>query len=977
MVYLLTDLGEYRALACPGESTIGRSPDNTFCPESLSVSKIHARIRTNKLGDKIDMWIEDLNSRNGTYVGESPLDLEKVQGQRKLQFGDYIRFGHSQKFFRVLDKLPEDEQAIPPPELITSGTFKDNIPQMESLNNLNVDKGYDYGLGETSFAASVSNLNNSYQSSLKNYSMPSNESRYQNSLNDSALDDAYWSPSHTSNSPIKNVDFNDDIWNKMKKELDERDSFALQAAGIETHDNNSQLDSTINKFKSKKKAKFQKIRPFEPYDHLECHPDLVSKYLVKLNEWRELLRDAGSLGPDLPSRLADAIISRAKKTSKASIYLKNNENKKNQNDDEEEYDPKKSQELLIKAISALKQTEKEDLWLEFLAEGLPGGGGGCLNHLGAAMTRLSDLLIACSIAASASVDDNINDSPELEVALRQEMSMALTEASRDLDHARSSQVLSILKLHSDTIPILDITRIMDCSMNCLVGLTSMAVSSSSNSPEASLHRVETATLCLCASLEMLAGVYGRLLSLAAEASVACVHHVCKATGRNDELAVLGELRELALTGDAAATRNFLNTLRLKEAAVLGAKFQKLESIFKIMCDHYMRINLRRWYATVQVLRRYDLDLFDRMESLKLTRKRKLFIEWVNKMRRKKELKKILYRFTRSLKFHYFTILRKAFNIIKERTARNSNYHPSLSQLRLEVLKLQSELESLSNSDKNVTLLAAERALNKSLLATNNELRQAIKDSELKVLELTNLPVAKRHDLVYRHLLEKEEQLASCRKTINIYEAELEQLRNIIHYKAKQAAGEHHIPPNLPASVPTQNSYPKMSIQPPMYQSSKLPNLFSGGNHYGNAVTPDHGLAKIEARHIILNEVRRLRASLTDLQNQRDYLNGRVTEELEKYTSLSKANQSLEERLIDLERSAAALRELLKQRLGPQGLLDISDALNSMGAGTAAIIPYAKPPKTETVIDEKTGEPQRNLGDIRYKSSIEQAFYPRF
>ena len=48
-----------------------------------------------------------MNSRNGTFIGPAPLDLSRVPkgSKAKLSFGDYIRFGHSQKFFRILDKL--------------------------------------------------------------------------------------------------------------------------------------------------------------------------------------------------------------------------------------------------------------------------------------------------------------------------------------------------------------------------------------------------------------------------------------------------------------------------------------------------------------------------------------------------------------------------------------------------------------------------------------------------------------------------------------------------------------------------------------------------------------------------------------------------------------------------------------------------------------------------------------------------------
>src|SRR4051812_36047314 len=101
MVFLFTDGDEFRELHCPSNVTVGRGIGNDFRPESQSVSKLHATVSVIPLGGgKIDAWLEDLNSRNGTYAGSSPLELERVNGRRKLYDGDYIRFGHSQKYFR-------------------------------------------------------------------------------------------------------------------------------------------------------------------------------------------------------------------------------------------------------------------------------------------------------------------------------------------------------------------------------------------------------------------------------------------------------------------------------------------------------------------------------------------------------------------------------------------------------------------------------------------------------------------------------------------------------------------------------------------------------------------------------------------------------------------------------------------------------------------------------------------------------------
>ena len=128
MAFLLTDVGEYRALTCPAKFTFGRATENDFRPDSQSVSKRHAVLETSFIPgtEKIEVFIEDLKSTNGTFVGESPLDFEHVSGKRKIPFGTYIRFGFSQKYFRLVDRITDssvEEVLI----LSSSGTSKTNI----------------------------------------------------------------------------------------------------------------------------------------------------------------------------------------------------------------------------------------------------------------------------------------------------------------------------------------------------------------------------------------------------------------------------------------------------------------------------------------------------------------------------------------------------------------------------------------------------------------------------------------------------------------------------------------------------------------------------------------------------------------------------------------------------------------------------------------------------------------------------------
>ena len=63
-------------------------------------------------------------------------------------------------------------------------------------------------------------------------------------------------------------------------------------------------------------------------------------------------------------------------------------------------------------------------------------------------------------------------------------------------------------------------------------------------------------------------------------------------------------------------------------------------------------------------------------------------------------------------------------------------------------------------------------------------------------------------------------------------------------------------------------------------------------------------------------------------------------EATKSAQVSLALSATQNRLRSLERSSAALRELLRQRVGDHGVLNLIEALENMGAGPAALLEAA-------------------------------------
>ena len=69
----------------PGEYTIGRSKEHPIVIYDSSISRIHARLRVAERGD---ITIEDLGSRNGTFVNH-----RRISGTHVLSPGDRIDIG--------------------------------------------------------------------------------------------------------------------------------------------------------------------------------------------------------------------------------------------------------------------------------------------------------------------------------------------------------------------------------------------------------------------------------------------------------------------------------------------------------------------------------------------------------------------------------------------------------------------------------------------------------------------------------------------------------------------------------------------------------------------------------------------------------------------------------------------------------------------------------------------------------------------
>jgi FHA domain/Domain of unknown function (DUF4388) len=92
------------------ECTIGRASDNAITVPDGSVSSKHARVLRTEEG----FVIEDLQSRNGTYVNGERV----TEGQRKLSDGDLIRLGKVIMTFNIARETKAGETTQPEVRLV-------------------------------------------------------------------------------------------------------------------------------------------------------------------------------------------------------------------------------------------------------------------------------------------------------------------------------------------------------------------------------------------------------------------------------------------------------------------------------------------------------------------------------------------------------------------------------------------------------------------------------------------------------------------------------------------------------------------------------------------------------------------------------------------------------------------------------------------------------------------------------------------
>src|SRR5437016_3261642 len=89
---------------------LGRQADNQLVMRDNRASRVHARI----VLEHGDYWIEDLNSRHGTFVNGSRIQRHRLQDADRIDFGSpdsyQLTFMPGGQVSRLLEHFPASEK---------------------------------------------------------------------------------------------------------------------------------------------------------------------------------------------------------------------------------------------------------------------------------------------------------------------------------------------------------------------------------------------------------------------------------------------------------------------------------------------------------------------------------------------------------------------------------------------------------------------------------------------------------------------------------------------------------------------------------------------------------------------------------------------------------------------------------------------------------------------------------------------------
>eukprot|EP01042_Synura_sphagnicola_P001868 gene1868-2198_t len=244
-------------------------------------------------------------------------------------------------------------------------------------------------------------------------------------------------------------------------------------------------------------------------------------------------------------------------------------------------------------------------------------------------------------------------------------------------------------------------------------------------------------------------------------------------------------------------------------------------------------------------------------------------------------------------------------------------------------------------------LLAEQALNRELSAANLDLHKRLHELHVKLLELAGVPVGERAQLVRDVLYSREMELSKAKREIRALSDQIQRIT---------AAGEG-------AAAIADDNVEYMAVRPEVMD---VPGNLKGrhlGKAYGAASRRDGQLGVVDgvlskraAQQVILEELRRLQRVQEELEHSNRVGRSQLKAESSRASRLEVMTSILQQRLLEHQRTEAAMYALLEQRLGQAVVSELKIALSKMSPDVLG--------RTAAVSAERfiTGTPERWLDD---------------
>jgi len=591
------------------------------------------------------------------------------------------------------------------------------------------------------------------------------------------------------------------------------------------------------------------------------------------------------------------------------------------------------------------------------------------GQLGACIKELNDLMRQCLLGSRIDTSLGLDTSADFDFALQGVIADMLRSCTAQLMGAQSSNVVRALE-EGDVRS--NAGLLIQQSIDSLSRAKAFLLGSYLQDEAVGMRTeqiYEIVALCLSAVLNKLDACNIAVWSIGQRADQVTMEHVVNKSGGFLKASLSLELEEMRKLKKESDLIPLVDRIRQQETNILERKLLRFHKVFEILLAFNMKTAFSQWRANARCLKRFELNLLDLQDRCQVNAKRSFFKLWRRRYVETHAFKKALRRFGRILAHKgEFQMRRfwKRWEALMTSSRHSTQSGAEIAKLRNQLCNLKATLHDLTNQDEVAASLAAERAMSRELSSMNLELRHSLQQLEEKLLETGAAPAGKRKDLVYHYLIGKEEELAEARREGKFLHSELDHLRILSARRVQpqpQRGKLSTVTPAGPPAVPAPRSAYRGGGGGQSAPRTQPAGRYDPARYKSVVDKPDDVaflMSKDEAKVVILSEVRRLRDSHAALTESRNHLNNKMIEETSRNVQLTMGVQSLQGRLTAMERSANALRELLRQKFGDTGLVGMIEALESLGAGSNCLLEVAASSPT-TVTDNGQYESKQDSG----------------